>query len=77
MSQVLSSLTLIPHRGDAWSFKHLKVTVLAYCPDLGQWLARLPVSDQTRVRDPVEASVNCSSLLWYHLSTRVRPCLMN
>ena len=43
----------------------------------GQWLARPPVSDQTPVRDPVEAYVNCSSLLWYNLIARVRPCLMN
>ena len=51
--------------------------MLTYCPGLGQWLACSPVSDQTRVRDPVEAYVNCSSLLWYNLIARVRPCLMN
>ncbi len=58
---------LMPERGYAWSCEHIKVTVLTYCPGLGQWLARSPVSNQTRVRDPVEAYVNCSSLLWYNL----------
>ncbi len=54
---------LMPHRGLAWSFQDIKVTVLTYCPGLGQWLARSPVSPPTRARDPVEAYVNCSSLL--------------
>ncbi len=31
---------LMPHRGQAWSCEHIKVTVLTYCPGLGQWLAR-------------------------------------
>ena len=48
-----------------------------HSPGLGQWLACSPVSTQTWVRYPVEAYVNCSSLLWYNLITRVRPCLMN
>ncbi len=44
---------------------------------LGQWLACSPVSAHTWVRDPVEAYVNCSSLLWYNSITPVWPCLMN
>ena len=44
--------------------------VLIYCAGLGQWLAPSPVSAETRVRDPVEAYINCSSLLWYNLKTK-------
>ncbi len=40
---------LMPHRGLAWSCEDIKFTVLTYCPGLGQWLARSPVSQQTRV----------------------------
>ncbi len=68
---------IMPHRGKAWICEHIKVTVLTYCPGLGQWLALSPVSAETRDRDTVEAYVNCSSLLWYNLITRVRPCVMN
>ncbi len=33
---------LMPHRGEAWSCEHLKITVLTYSLGLGKWLARTP-----------------------------------
>ncbi len=36
-----------------------------------------PMAVIARVRDLVMAYVNCSSLFWYDLITRVRPCLRN